>query len=66
MRAVNQCVGRAIRNRTDSALILFLDQRYARDNIKSQLPDWIQKETQVYSSYNTAKENIISFCKSYK
>ena len=66
MRAVNQCVGRAIRNRSDSALILFFDGRYARDNIKSQLPDWIQKETQIYSSYNTAKDHIISFCKSLK
>ena len=36
MHAVNQCVGRAIRNRPDSALILFFDGRYARDNIKNQ------------------------------
>ena len=41
MRAVNQCVGRAIRHRHDYAAIMLLDRRYARPQVASQLPTWI-------------------------
>ena len=38
MRAVNQCVGRAIRHRNDSSLIIFLDNRYSQPHVLQQLP----------------------------
>ena len=41
MRAVNQCIGRAIRHRHDHAAILLLDRRYARPRILDALPSWI-------------------------
>ncbi|KAF2147016.1 uncharacterized protein K452DRAFT_330380 [Aplosporella prunicola CBS 121167] len=42
MRAVNQCVGRAIRHRGDYAAILLLDRRYAGERVARKLPGWIR------------------------
>ncbi|KAL0257637.1 ATP-dependent DNA helicase chl1 [Diplodia seriata] len=42
MRAVNQCVGRAIRHRGDYAAILLVDGRYEREGIRAKLPGWIR------------------------
>ncbi|KAF2195102.1 DNA repair helicase [Zopfia rhizophila CBS 207.26] len=42
MRAVNQCVGRAIRHRGDYAAILMLDRRYGGQRIQAKLPGWIR------------------------
>ena len=42
MRAVNQCIGRAIRHKDDFAAILLLDHRYNRASIKNKLPGWIR------------------------
>ncbi|KAF2134439.1 DNA repair helicase, partial [Dothidotthia symphoricarpi CBS 119687] len=42
MRAVNQCVGRAIRHKGDYAAILMLDKRYGSHRIQSKLPKWIR------------------------
>ncbi|KAE8144171.1 ATP-dependent RNA helicase chl1 [Aspergillus avenaceus] len=43
MRAVNQCIGRAIRHRHDYAAILLMDGRYDKPAIRGKLPAWIQK-----------------------
>jgi chromosome transmission fidelity protein 1 len=42
MRAVNQCVGRAIRHQGDYAAILMLDRRYSGQRIQAKLPQWIR------------------------
>ncbi|KAF2640024.1 ATP-dependent RNA helicase-like protein chl1 [Massarina eburnea CBS 473.64] len=42
MRAVNQCVGRAIRHRADYAAIIMLDGRYGGQRIQAKLPGWIR------------------------
>ncbi|KAF2711821.1 DNA repair helicase [Pleomassaria siparia CBS 279.74] len=42
MRAVNQCVGRAIRHRGDYAAILMLDRRYSGQRVQAKLPQWIR------------------------
>ncbi|ODV84195.1 hypothetical protein CANARDRAFT_8872 [[Candida] arabinofermentans NRRL YB-2248] len=43
MKAVNQSVGRAIRNINDYAVIYLLDARYNKPNIQKKLSGWIQK-----------------------
>jgi chromosome transmission fidelity protein 1 len=42
MRAVNQCVGRAIRHKGDYAAIMMLDKRYGGERILNKLPKWIR------------------------
>lgn len=42
MRAVNQCVGRAIRHKGDYAAVLMLDKRYGSERIQRKLPGWIR------------------------
>ncbi|KAH3665564.1 hypothetical protein OGAPHI_003751 [Ogataea philodendri] len=43
MKAVNQSVGRAIRNIKDYSVIYLVDVRYERPNIQSKLSSWIRK-----------------------
>lgn len=42
MRAVNQCIGRAIRHKDDYAAILLVDSRFASERIEKKLPAWIK------------------------
>jgi DNA excision repair protein ERCC-2 len=43
MRHAAQCVGRAIRGKTDYGIMCFADQRYARMDKRGKLPKWIQR-----------------------
>ncbi|PWY79334.1 DNA repair helicase [Aspergillus sclerotioniger CBS 115572] len=43
MRAVNQCIGRAIRHRNDYAAIVLFDRRYDKPGIQAKLPAWIKQ-----------------------
>ncbi|KAL4734029.1 helicase C-terminal domain-containing protein [Aspergillus similis] len=43
MRAVNQCIGRAIRHRNDYAAIVLIDKRYGKSSIEAKLPGWIKQ-----------------------
>lgn len=43
MRAVNQCIGRAIRHRNDYAAIVMIDGRYNKPHIQGKLPAWIRQ-----------------------
>lgn len=43
MRAVNQCIGRAIRHQNDYAAIILLDRRYELPRIQGKLPAWIRQ-----------------------
>jgi DNA excision repair protein ERCC-2 len=42
MRQASQCVGRVIRSKKDYGVMVFADQRYARADKRSKIPDWIQ------------------------
>lgn len=44
MKAVNQSVGRAIRNNRDYAMIFLVDRRFKNEKIQSKLSGWIKKE----------------------
>ncbi|KRX94010.1 TFIIH basal transcription factor complex helicase XPD subunit, partial [Trichinella pseudospiralis] len=44
MRQAAQCVGRALRNKTDYGLMIFADKRYSRSDKREKLPKWIQEQ----------------------
>jgi len=43
MRHAAQCVGRAMRGKTDYGIMVFADKRFARNDKKGKLPKWIQE-----------------------
>ncbi|XP_076100615.1 general transcription and DNA repair factor IIH helicase subunit XPD-like [Mytilus galloprovincialis] len=43
MRHAAQCVGRAIRGKTDYGIMAFADKRFARADKRGKLPRWIQE-----------------------
>lgn len=55
MKAVNQCIGRAVRHRNDYATVLLLDERYNRATIKNALPNWIKNSLRVCEYNETFK-----------
>lgn len=64
MRAVNQCIGRAIRHRNDYAAILLVDQRYSSPRIHNKLPAWIRDTMETSSEPKVIQQierSLISF-----
>ncbi|KAM9514293.1 LOW QUALITY PROTEIN: general transcription and DNA repair factor IIH helicase subunit XPD [Guaruba guarouba] len=43
MRHAAQCVGRALRGKSDYGIMVFADKRYARPDRRGKLPRWIQE-----------------------
>ena len=43
IRSASQCVGRALRGKTDYGIMCFADKRFARFDKKGKLPKWIQE-----------------------
>ncbi|XP_019851833.1 PREDICTED: TFIIH basal transcription factor complex helicase XPD subunit-like [Amphimedon queenslandica] len=43
MRNSAQCIGRALRGKTDYGIMVFADKRYGRSDKKGKLPKWIQE-----------------------
>jgi len=43
MRHAAQCVGRALRGKTDYGIMVFADKRFGRSDKRSKLPKWIQE-----------------------
>ncbi|KAH9368470.1 hypothetical protein HPB48_012600 [Haemaphysalis longicornis] len=46
MRHAAQCVGRALRGKTDYGIMIFADKRFSRWDKRSKLPRWIQEHLQ--------------------
>ncbi|XP_046624833.1 ATP-dependent DNA helicase DDX11 [Neodiprion virginianus] len=59
MKAVNQCIGRAIRHANDYATVVLLDKRYAHKS--KSLPKWIQNSLFVTDSFGTTVRSIAKF-----
>eukprot|EP00127_Corallochytrium_limacisporum_P002319 Clim_evm107s109 gene=Clim_evmTU107s109 len=43
LRHASQCVGRALRGKTDYGIMVFADKRFSRQDKRSRLPKWIQQ-----------------------
>jgi chromosome transmission fidelity protein 1 len=56
MRAVNKCIGRAIRHRNDYAAIILMDKRYGTERIQAKLPGWIKRGLATNTSILSASE----------
>uniref|UniRef100_A0A1A9VZC2 Helicase ATP-binding domain-containing protein n=1 Tax=Glossina brevipalpis TaxID=37001 RepID=A0A1A9VZC2_9MUSC len=66
MKAVNQCIGRAVRHIGDYACVYLMDERYANQNIKKKLPQWIARHIQVTTSYGQVQVGTVNFFKTKK
>lgn len=51
MRHAAQCVGRALRGKTDYGIMIFADKRFSRPDKITRLPQWIQQH--LSESYTT-------------
>nr|CAH7753344.1 unnamed protein product [Callosobruchus chinensis] len=60
MKAVNQCIGRAVRHKNDYATVLLLDERYNRMSVKNSLPNWIKRCLKMYE-YKETFLQIVQF-----
>ncbi|GAA6002475.1 hypothetical protein JCM10207_001141 [Rhodosporidiobolus poonsookiae] len=62
-RAVNQSIGRAIRNARDWASIILLDDRYTQPSKKAQLPAWLGKDVQSPPTFGALVAGLAKFNK---
>ncbi|CAB0037139.1 unnamed protein product [Trichogramma brassicae] len=62
MRHAAQCVGRAIRGKTDYGIMVFADKRFSRIDKRSKLPKWIQ-EYLTDGLCNLSTEEAVQICK---
>ena len=66
MKAVNQCVGRAIRHINDYAAILLLDGRYVEQTaVSSRLSNWIGKSLRRSRNFGECQGSLVRFFKSF-
>lgn len=65
MRAVNQCIGRAIRHKNDYAAIVLIDRRYETQRIQGKLPTWI-RQSLVSSATSTIRGDLTRFFKTHQ
>lgn len=59
MKAVNQCIGRAIRHVNDYATVVLLDKRYA--NKSNSLPKWIKNSLSITDSFAATVRGMAKF-----
>lgn len=62
MRHAAQCVGRALRGKTDYGIMVFADKRFSRADKRSKLPRWIQEHLRD-SLCNLSTEEAVQICK---
>ncbi|EDS28717.1 fanconi anemia group J protein [Culex quinquefasciatus] len=64
MKAVNQCIGRAVRHIRDYASVVLLDSRYGTsERIRKKLPVWIADGLQCTERYGQAHGSLVKFFK---
>ncbi|KAF2350788.1 DNA helicase (DNA repair) Rad3 type [Trinorchestia longiramus] len=62
MRHAAQCVGRAMRGKTDYGILLFADKRFARADKRCKLPKWIQEHL-TDNKCNLSTEEAVQLCR---
>eukprot|EP00795_Rhopilema_esculentum_P003154 gene3154-1459_t len=58
MRHAAQCVGRAIRGKTDYGVMVFADKRFSKADKKGKLPKWIQEHLKDANCNLTTDEGV--------
>jgi DNA excision repair protein ERCC-2 len=53
MRQASQCIGRVLRNKTDYGMMILVDRRFALNDKKRKLPEWIQQQIKENSNLST-------------
>uniref|UniRef100_A0A182SUB1 DNA 5'-3' helicase n=1 Tax=Anopheles maculatus TaxID=74869 RepID=A0A182SUB1_9DIPT len=68
MKAVNQCIGRAVRHIRDYAAVILLDTRYCTgERIRRKLPVWISERLEcVEQRYGQAHGMLVKFFRQHK
>ncbi|XP_059621141.1 ATP-dependent DNA helicase DDX11 [Phlebotomus argentipes] len=61
MKAVNQCIGRAVRHINDYASVILLDERYAQERTSQKLPGWIRRSLKEASNFGMAQSLLVKF-----
>ncbi|XP_065183619.1 general transcription and DNA repair factor IIH helicase subunit XPD-like [Sycon ciliatum] len=64
MRHAAQCVGRALRGKTDYGIMVFADKRFSRMDKRGKLPKWIQDHLKDSVS-NLSVEESVQCCKRF-
>ena len=64
LRHASQCVGRAIRGKTDYGIMCFADERYQKADKRAKLPEWIQKYIES-GHMDLATDEAINICQRF-
>lgn len=59
MKAVNQCIGRAIRHINDYSSVVLFDKRYSQKT--KALPHWIQRTVITHNTFGSMIGTIAKF-----
>ena len=63
MKAVNQCIGRAIRHIHDYACIVLADERYGNPAIREKLPRWLKPSLMEPCPFGQSFAKTVAFFK---
>ncbi|XP_045765578.1 ATP-dependent DNA helicase DDX11 isoform X2 [Maniola jurtina] len=66
MKAVNQCIGRAVRHANDYACVLLVDERYSRPQTVAALPSFVQKSLKTNCTFGQTIGSIAKFFARHK
>lgn len=66
MKAVNQCIGRAVRHINDYACVLLLDERYTHEKIIKKLPPWISRSLKCADTFGIVQGSTAKFFRDKK
>lgn len=65
-RAVNQAVGRVIRNRSDCGAVLLLDERFDHPKNREGLSGWVRGQVLPDMGFGRAHRDLAQFCANHK